>query len=158
MPENNKELTIVRTFDAKIDVVFRAWTDPEVLVKWWGPNGVSIPECNLDLKPGGSIYIEMLAGAELGNLEGSTWPMTGVFKEITPPTKLVYESSAVVDDKPILDTLNTVIFEETEGKTKMTFSVVVTRVTPEAAGPLAGMEMGWNQSIDKLAKLLSRRV
>jgi uncharacterized protein YndB with AHSA1/START domain len=156
MEENTKELNIVREINAPTEQVFKAWTDPEILKKWWGPNGVTNSVRELDLKPNGLIDIVMLAGSELGDLEGSEWPMTGIFQEITPPTKLVYTSSAIIDGQPILDTLNTLILEDHEGKTKMTFNVKVTRTTPQAEGPLAGMEMGWNQSIDKLIKHLQK--
>lgn len=157
MEENSRELTIVRVLDAPREQVFKTWTDPELLAKWWGPNGVTSTARKLDLKPGGLIDIVMLAGDELGNLKGSEWPMTGVFQEIDPPSKLVYNSSAIMDNKPILDSHNTVTFEEENGKTKLTLRIVVTRVTAEAKGPLSGMKMGWTQSIDKLVKLVETR-
>lgn len=152
MTETIKQLNIVRLINAPREQVFKAWTEPGLLSKWWGPSGVTNPVCELDLRVGGKIHIVMLAGDELGDLAGSEWPMTGIFQEITPPLKLVYTSSAIIDGKPILDTLNTLTLEDLKGKTKMTFNIVVTRITPEASGPLSGMEIGWNQSIDKLVK------
>ena len=152
MEETIKQLNIVREINAPREQVFKAWTDPELLKQWWGPNGVTNPVCELDLRPGGSINIVMLAGSELGDLAGSEWPMTGIFQEIIPPSKLVYTSSAVIDGKPILDTTNTLTLENHDGKTKMTLNITVTRMTPEAEGPLSGMEVGWNQSLDKLIK------
>jgi uncharacterized protein YndB with AHSA1/START domain len=151
---DQKQLTIVRVINAPREQIFKAWTDPTLVAQWWGPDGVTNPVCQLDVRPGGVIDIVMLAGPELGELRGSKWPMTGVFQEITPPTKLVYVSSAIMDGKPILECLNTVTFEEQEGQTKMTLQIVVTKATPEAEGPLAGMSAGWNQSIGKLVKLL----
>lgn len=152
MEETIKQLHIIREINAPREQVFKAWTDPELLKQWWGPNGVTNPVCELDLRPGGSINIVMLAGSELGDLTGSEWPMTGIFQEIIPPSKLVYTSSAVIDGKPILDTTNTLTLEDHDGKTKMTLTIIVTRMTPEAEGPLSGMEVGWNQSLDKLIK------
>jgi uncharacterized protein YndB with AHSA1/START domain len=158
MTENsNRELTIVRVFDAPRELVFRAWTEPELMAQWWGPHGVTNPTCELDVKPGGAIHIVMLAGEELGDLKGSEWPMKGTFQEVAPPEKLVYTSSAIMDDKPIIESTNTVTFEEVDGKTKLTLHVLVTHATPEAEGPLSGMEMGWSQSIDKLAKLVAEQ-
>lgn len=150
-----KELTIVREFNATIDRVYNAWTDPEIIAKWWGPNGVTNKVNKLDSRPNGEINIVMLAGEDLGELKGSEWPMEGKFQVVEPPTKLVYSSSAIIDGKPILDCLNTVTFETVNNKTKMTLNIRVTRITPEAEGPLSGMEIGWNQSIDKLTKLIS---
>lgn len=151
---NNPGLRIVRVINAPIEQVFKAWTDPEILAKWWGPSGVTNPVCKIDLRPGGAIDIVMLAGKELGDLAGQKWPMTGVFQEITPPTKLIYTASAIIDGKPIIESINTVTFEDQEGKTKLTLEVKITKAMPEAAGPLAGMSMGWNQSVDKLALVL----
>ena len=151
---NQKQLTVVRVINAPRERVFKAWTDPELVTQWWGPDGVTNPVCELDVRPGGAIDIVMLAGPELGDLQGSKWPMTGVFQEIIPSAKLVYVSSAIMDGKPILDFLNTVTFEEQAGQTKMTLQIVVTKATPQAEGPLAGMSAGWNQSIGKLVKLL----
>jgi uncharacterized protein YndB with AHSA1/START domain len=150
-------LTIVRLFDAPIEQVFRAWTDPQLLARWWGPQGVTNPVCKLDVKPGGSIEIVMLAGEAMGSLKGSKWPMTGVYQEIIPPSKLVYRASAIMEGKPIIESLNTVTFEEVEGKTKITLDVQVTRTAPGAEGPLSGMAIGWNQSVDKLAQLVKRQ-
>ena len=152
MKENIRQLNIVREINAPREQVYKAWTDPELLKQWWGPNGVTNPVCELDLRPGGSINIVMLAGSELGDLAGSEWPITGIFQEIIPPSKLVYTSSAVLDCKPILDTTNTLTLEDHDGKTKMTLNITVTRTAPEAEGPLSGMEVVWNQSLDKLIK------
>lgn len=149
------DMTITRTFDAPIAKVWRAWTDPTVLQKWWGPRGVTNPTCEWQARPGGKIIIVMLAGEQLGSLSGSEWPMTGTFKEVTPLKKLVYVSNAIMDDKPIIESLNTVTFKDQGGKTKMTLHIAITKVTAEATGPLAGMEIGWSQAIDKLAEILN---
>jgi len=153
MTVNNRDLTIVRTFKAPIKDVFKAWTDPEILAQWWGPSGVTNPTCQLDVRPGGEMFIVMLAGKDLGDLAGNEWPMSGTYVEVTEPYKLVFRSRALIDGKPILETLNTVTFSEEGENTKMTLSVVVTQTTPEAEGPLSGMKIGWTQSINKLEDL-----
>lgn len=152
--ENNKELTIERTFDAPRELVWKAWTDVEMLKKWWGPRGVTNPVCKMDARPGGAIDIVMLAGKELGPLAGNEWPMRGQVQEVIEPEKLVFTSSAIINNKPILENLVTVTFKEDDGKTKMTLHIIVTKTTPEAEGPLSGMKMGWTQSIDKLEEML----
>lgn len=153
--ENSKELTLIRIFNASKELVFKAWTNPEIVAKWWGPKGVTNPTCELDAKPGGNIYIVMLAGEELGPLKGQKWPMRGKFKEVIPPEKLVFTSQAIMDGKPILETLCTVSFGKNGKKTKMTVHIVVTKTTPQAEGPLKGMETGWSQSLDKLEELVT---
>ena len=155
--QNGRELTITRIFDAPRELVWKAWTDPKLVEKWWGPRGVSNPVCKLDAKPNGMIHIVMLAGEELGELEGQRWPMSGTFQELTPPGRLVFTSSAIEDAAgvPQLENRVTVTFEEELGnKTKMTLHVVVTKAGPGTEGPLSGMEMGWTQSIEKLGEML----
>ncbi|HSW48477.1 MAG TPA: SRPBCC domain-containing protein [Candidatus Saccharimonadales bacterium] len=157
MEDQKKELTLERTFDAPRDLVFKAWTDKELVKKWWGPRGVTNPVCEVDAVPGGKINIVMLAGPELGELAGQEWPMTGKFEEVAEPEKLVYTANAIVDGKEVLTTRNTITFEEQDGKTKMTAHILVTKTTPEAEGPLAGMEMGWDQQLDKLVEFIKAR-
>lgn len=154
MEDTQKELTLTRTFDAPRDVVFKAWTDQKLVQQWWGPRGVTNPTCEWEARPGGSIHIVMLAGEELGPMKGQEWPMTGEFKEVEAPEKLVFTGNAIVAGKEILQHLTTVTLTEQDGKTHMTVHIVVTKATPEAAGPLKGMEMGWNQQLEKLGEFL----
>jgi uncharacterized protein YndB with AHSA1/START domain len=151
---SNKELTLTRIYDVPREKVWKYWTDPTLVQQWWGPDGVSIPTCVWEARPEGTINIVMLAGKELGPMAGQEWPMTGKFVDVQEPGKLVFSANAIMNDKPILEHLTTVTFEEKDGKTHMTVHIQVTMVTPEAAGPLSGMEMGWNQQLDKLGKSL----
>lgn len=151
-----KELTLTREFDAPRELVYKAWTDEKLVAKWWGPEGFSIPVSELDVRPGGAIDIVMEDTA--GIIEkGGRYPMAGNYEEVVEPEKLAFTASAVVNDTPVMDTLTTVTFEEMQGKTKVTVHIEVTRVTPEAEGPLSGMEMGWNQQLDKLVRLLKSK-
>ena len=49
-----RELVITRVFDAPRDLVFKAWTERDRMMRWWGPNGFTLPVCNLDVRPGGA--------------------------------------------------------------------------------------------------------
>ena len=102
----------------------------------------------LDVRPGGAILIHM-AGPD-----GVVYPMKGMFHEIVEPERLVFASSAVEDEEgnPQLETLSTATFDDQGGKTKLTLRVAVVRSTPAAEWALAGMEEGWNQSLDKLTE------
>ncbi len=150
------ELKLTRVLDASRERVWKAWTDPKQLQEWWGPRGVTNPTCIFDAHPEGKIHIVMLAGKELGNFAGNEWPMTGVVTEVVELEKLVFTSTAIMNGKPFMESLNTVTLEEYGNKTRMTLHIVVTKTTPEAEGPLSGMEMGWTQSIDKLGELVAR--
>jgi uncharacterized protein YndB with AHSA1/START domain len=148
--QNIRELTLTRTFDSPRKLVFKAWTDPKLVTQWWGPNGVTTPICEVDANVGGLIYIVMEAGEELGKFKGTKWPMKGIFEEIVEPSKIVFSATAINNDKPFLENLTTVTFEELGGKTKMTVHILITKALPGAEGALAGMEQGWNQQLDKL--------
>jgi uncharacterized protein YndB with AHSA1/START domain len=149
-----KELTLQRTFDAPRDMVWKYWTDQQLVAQWWGPRGFTNPTCEWEVIPDGKIHIVMLAGDELGSLAGLEAPMTGKFDAVEVPEKLVFTASAIVNGKEVLETQTTVIFVEHDGKTTLKVHIVVTKTTPEAEGPLAGMEAGWNQQLDKLAESL----
>lgn len=127
-----RELTITRIFNVSRELVFRAWTDPKLMAEWWGPKGVTNPVCELNVRLGGSILIVMLAGKDLGALEGQRWPMTGTFREVVPPKRIVYTSSAIEDasGNPQLENEVTILLEELGGKTKMTLHIVVTKAGP----------------------------
>ncbi|HVO86570.1 MAG TPA: SRPBCC domain-containing protein [Candidatus Binatia bacterium] len=152
---DNKKLVITRVLDAPLSKVWQAWVEQEQVVQWWGPYGATNPTCEWDARPGGKINILMLAGKELGPLAGQEWPMNGEFRSVEPEKKLVFTTAALSRSKAILENQVTVTFEEQGSKTKLTVDIVVTRITKEAEGPLAGMEMGWNQQLDKLTKHLA---
>ncbi len=148
--EPQREITITRLFDAPRELVFNAWTDPKHVAQWWGPKGFSNPVCEMDVRPGGAILIHMASP------DGTVIPGRGFFKEIVPPERIVMTSGAFEDAEgnQELEVLNTITFEEENGKTRLTLHAVVLRATPAVEGSLAGMEAGWNQSLDKLAASL----
>jgi uncharacterized protein YndB with AHSA1/START domain len=142
-----RTLTLERIIDAPRELVFKAWTDPKQVAQWWGPKYFTNPICEMDVRPGGAILIHM-AGPD-----GTVYPMTGTFDEIVEPERLVMTTGAFEDEEgnPQLEDITTVTFAEHEGKTKLTVHAVVTKSAPAAEGALAGMEQGWNQSLDRLA-------
>jgi uncharacterized protein YndB with AHSA1/START domain len=148
-----QELTLKRTFDAPIELVFKAWTDPSLIAKWWGPTYFTVPVCEIEPRPGGKLYIVM-HGPKNSDFDIDL-PMTGTYKEFVPPRRLVWTSQAVMDENgvPQLETLSTLNFKEVGGKTEMTLQIVLTKLTPAAEAAWGGAEMGWNMSLDKLAAL-----
>ena len=153
MNENEKELTIERVFSASRERVWQAWTDPAQFAKWWGPKGVTTPECTIEARVGGEIYAVMLAGKELGPLAGQRWPVRGKFIEVVDKQKLVFENNAVAEDgQMLIEGKTTALFEDAPGgKTKLTLIVHAVGRAPQAPQMLAGMQQGWTESIDKLA-------
>lgn len=155
MPEYKKEITITREYDAPRALVFKAWTDPEMVKQWWGPEGVFIPVCELDVRPGGSMNIVMEAGESLGSFKGTKWPMEGTYVAIEEPSKIVFTANAIDKGKAVLEHQTTVTFEEVGEKTKMNIHVQVTKTLPGSEFAVAGMEQGWNSQSDKLGKFLA---
>lgn len=141
-----QSLTLTRVFDAPRALVFRAWTDPKQVAQWWGPHGFTSPRCELDVRPGGKIHIDMRGP------DGTVHAMTGSFTEVAPPERLVF-MSAVPDaqGKPIFEVRTTVTFAETGGKTTQTLEALVTYRTPAADQYIKGMEAGWTQTLERLA-------
>ena len=156
---NTSEFTITRTFDAPREHVWKAWTDPETLKRWWGPKDFTTPFATIDLRPGGK-HLNCMRSPE-----GKDYWSTGVYREVIEPERIVVTDSFADEhgnvvpathygmsaDLP-LEMLVTVTFEEDAGKTRLTL---------KHSGFPPGQDyedakVGWNQSFDKLAELLSR--
>jgi uncharacterized protein YndB with AHSA1/START domain len=140
-----REVTLVRTFDAPRDLVFRAWTEPKHLQQWWGPACWTNSVAEVDLRVGGAWKVVMRAP------DGGEYPCVGIYREIDAPTRLVFTNDAVATDGTrLLDGLTTVLFEEEGGKTKLTLKAHAKGLVDYAGMMLKGMEMGWSQSLDRL--------
>jgi uncharacterized protein YndB with AHSA1/START domain len=144
-----REVTISRLIAAPRALVFKAWTDPMHLARWWGPRGFSNPVCEVDARVGGQLRIVMRGP------DGTDYPMRGVFREVVAPQRLVFTNFPVdADDRPLMDGLTTVTFADEDGKgglkTRVTVVTRATGLAPVAAKMLDGMEAGWTQSIDRL--------
>lgn len=139
------DLVMTRVFDAPRELVFQAWTETRHVAQWWGPNGFTNPVCEMDVRVGGAIRIDMRAP------DGVVYPMSGVFQEIARPERLVFVGSALDDQgNSMFDVLNTVLFAEQHGKTTLTLQMRVIKATAQAPQYLKGMEAGWTQSLDRL--------
>jgi uncharacterized protein YndB with AHSA1/START domain len=146
-----QELIITRVFDAPRELVWKVWTDPKHMAQWWGPHRFTNPVCELDVRPGGAILIHMRAP------DGTVYPMTGVYQEVVAPERLVFTSSALDEEgNPLFEVLNILTFAEQGGKTTQTLLARVVRRTAKAAPYLAGMEAGWTQTLERLAKYLAQ--
>ena len=149
MTVKEKELVLKRVFNAPRERVWKAWTDPRQLAQWWGPAGFTNPVCEADVRPGGAIRIDMRGP------DGAVYPMTGVYREVVAPERLVFAASAL-DEKgrPLFEVLNTVTFAKQGGKTLLTVRAQVVNKTAGADAYLEGMEAGWSQSLVRLDALL----
>jgi uncharacterized protein YndB with AHSA1/START domain len=147
-----REVTLTRIFDAPRGVVWKAWTDPVLLAKWWGPKTFTNPVCDFDARPGGKIHIDMRAP------NGTVYPMTGTVLEVIDGERLVFMSVAEDHDGNALIEGHTVVtFEDLGTKTKITIHARAAATMPIAEEMLKGMEAGWTQSLEKLDALVSGR-
>ncbi|HTB63246.1 MAG TPA: SRPBCC domain-containing protein [Opitutales bacterium] len=145
------EVSFTRIFDAPRELVWKAWTDPKQMAKWWGPKMFTNPICKMDVRPGGKLRIVMRAP------NGFEHPMTGVFREVTPPSRLVLTTLAVDEnEKPLLEGLADATFIAQGKKTKLILKSHATGIAPIAAQMLGGMKAGWSQSLVRLRSLLAK--
>ena len=153
-------VVITRVFEAPRELVWKAWTECERLIRWWGPKGFATPFCKTDLHVGG-VYVNCMRSPD-----GKDYWSTGIYREIVPLKRIVCTDSFADEKGNIvpatyygmsadfpLEMLVTVTFEEIGGKTKVTLR--------HALGPVPASErdlcrQGWSESLDKLAGELAK--
>lgn len=153
----DREVLITRVFDAPRDLVFRAWTDPAHLKRWFAPTGCTVQFARLDIRPSGAFHSCIRSPA------GDCW-CSGVYREIVAPERIVF-TMAVADKNGHLiepaaagmdpdwprETLVTVIFAERAGKTTVTLRQTVS----EALAKRTGAHPSWLSMLDRLAEGLA---
>ena len=158
-PTVERALVITRIFAAPRELVWKAWTEPERLMRWWGPKNFTAPFCRIDLRVGGA-YLSCMRSAE-----GQEYWSTGVYREIVAPSRLVCTDSFADEKGNVVpashygmsgdwpeELLITVTFEEQAGKTRLTL-----RHEGIPAGEMSEQcAAGWNESFDKLAESLAK--
>jgi uncharacterized protein YndB with AHSA1/START domain len=152
-----KELEIERTYDAPVNNVWKAWTEPEQIKEWWGPDNVTIPECEVDLRVGGRIYIVMEAGEAMGPYKGTRWPMDGTFTVVEENSKLAYEVKAWTEGQEgatEIDQVTELTMHEDNGKTVIKLKATINKTGPDTKMAVEGMQMGFNQQLEKLNDFL----
>jgi uncharacterized protein YndB with AHSA1/START domain len=136
------ELVMIRAFDAPRELLWEAWTSPEHLPRWLlGPEGSTMPVCESDLRVGGEWHFvwRQEDGSEMG--------MTGEYKEITPPERLV-SSQSWGDDWP--ETTNTLVFTEDGERTIVTQTILYPSLEARDAALATGMRTGIDSGFDRL--------
>ena len=141
-----RTLRIERLVAGTPESVFEAWTNPDILTKWWGPDGVTIPQHELDVRPGGK-WSTTMHSAEMGNRT-----VSGEYRTIDPPRRLVFTWAWHNDgERSENETEVAVDFAPVEGGTRLT--LVQQRFHSIEARD--NHHKGWESSVNGLAKYLA---
>jgi uncharacterized protein YndB with AHSA1/START domain len=136
------ELLITRTFEAPASLLFALWSQPEHMKCWMGPANFNCPEATIDFRVGGA-YRAMIKSAE----HGENW-FGGIYREIEPNKRLVFTFTWDNNGPSAgVETLVTITFEESDGRTVQTFHQRPFRSVERRDGHVGG----WTETFDKLA-------
>ncbi len=159
-----EDLIVKRIINAPVELVWKAWTDPEYVMRWWGPKYYTSPSCKIDLRAGGKYLFCMRAPKELGGLDSYT---AGVYMKIVPGELLEFTQSLADKDGKKIDPVQmgmppdfpeelqtVVVFKKIKGcnMTELTITEHDWTMGQMYVYSYAGMQ----QSIDKLAEILEQ--
>ena len=161
--KEKEDLVVTRIIDAPIELVWKAWTDPDHVMKWWGPKYYTSPSCKIDLREGGKYVFCMRAPQEQGGQDSYT---AGIFKKILPMELLEFTQGMADQDGNPIDpaqagmppdfpkAIRTVVtFKRFRGD--MT-ELTVTEYAWPASQMMVYSIAGLHQSIDKLIESLKK--
>jgi len=171
MTKNNiapkkRGLVVTRAFDAPIELVWKAWTDPEYVMRWWGPDHFTSPSAKIDFREGGTSLVCMRAPKEFGGQDMySTW----AYQKIVPMERIEFIQNLSDKDGNLIDpaklglppefprdTRTVITFKDLgNGKTEMTVTEYGMPTSDTEMGRNA--EIGLNQSLDKTAAIFAKK-
>lgn len=146
-----REITITRVFDAPREAVWRAWTEPDQLARWWGKRGWSTPlsTVTLDVRPGGAFRLNSISDEN-----GAEMPLDVVYREVVELERLVWADPADADRPGTEGRVGTVTFTDLgDGRTEMVFHTTV-QMSDELRRAAEG---GLGSAFDRLAETLESR-
>ena len=153
---SDKEILITRTFDAPRELVWQMWTMAEHLQQWWGPEGWTLPVCELDFRPGGTWFYCMQGPDGMQSCGKAT------YLEIDAPERIVYEDAfADADGNPLEEmpvAHSTLKFVEADGKTTVINTVRYPTKADRDKVIEMGMEAGIDQTLNRLEAYLAQKL
>jgi uncharacterized protein YndB with AHSA1/START domain len=148
----DRELVLTRLINAPREKVYRCWTEPELMKQWFAPLPYTTPHVEVDVRPGGSVYIVMRGP------DGKDLPNHGVYLEVVPNERLVstdaYTKAWEPSDKPFMTLILT--FEDEGGKTRYTARARHWTVADREAHEKMGFHQGWGICTDQLEALVAK--
>jgi uncharacterized protein YndB with AHSA1/START domain len=149
---------VERVFDAPVAAVWKAWSDPEAMKRWWGPHGFTAPSATIDFRVGGR-YVNCMHSIE----QNKDYWSTGTYQEIVPMQRIVTTDSFADENGTVvpasyygmspeypLEMHVIITFEDLGGKTKL--KIEHSGMPNATEGD--GASKGWSESLDKLAESL----
>jgi uncharacterized protein YndB with AHSA1/START domain len=148
--QNQNEISITRIYDAPVDAVWNAWTDPEQVAHWWGPRGFTITTHSKDLRPGGQWHYTMHGP------DGVNYPNRTMYFEVEEHSKLVYDHGAAEDQPPLFRV--TVLFSKSGNKTKMEMTMAFSSPESREQALKNIKAHSGNATWDRLAEYLAQKL
>ena len=151
LEQDPRSIIATRVLDAPRELVWTAWTKPEPLGQWWGPDGFSTTTSAYDLRPGG-VWRFVMHGPD-----GRDYQNRIVFEEVVRPERIVYRHGGAEDVEPV-QFRTTVTFEDLGGKTRLTLHARFP--SPEERDRVIrdyGADKGMLQTLARLAEYLTRQ-
>jgi uncharacterized protein YndB with AHSA1/START domain len=145
----DREIVIERIVNAPRELVWRAWTEPDQIAKWWGPNGFTTTIHEMHVRVGGAWRFIMHGP------DGTDYPNRIVYREIVKPERLVYDHDDDGDGKHSFH--STVTFVATGDRTRVTLRVVFPTADARAAAVKFGAVEGGEQTLARLEQHLAAR-
>jgi uncharacterized protein YndB with AHSA1/START domain len=142
------EIVITRSFDAPRELVFKAFTDADAVRQWWGLNSTETVVDQLEARPGGRWRFVQRDG------DGNEFGFHGVYHDLQAPERIVYTFE--FEGMPGHVLLETLVFEDQDGRTQMTDTSVFQSVADRDGMLQSGMESGAAESMDRLDEYLAR--
>jgi uncharacterized protein YndB with AHSA1/START domain len=145
----DREIVVTRIFDAPRQLVFDAYTKPALIKRWLlGPDGWSMPVCEIDLRVGGKYRYVWKSDSD-----GSEMGMGGVYREVAAPERIV--ATEVFDEAWYPgEAVDTIVFVERDGKTTLTQTILYNSRETRDAVLKSPMQTGMAASYDRLEKFL----
>jgi uncharacterized protein YndB with AHSA1/START domain len=140
-----ERILITREFDAPKRLVYRAWTEPELVARWWGGERGEVRSVRIELRVGGAWRCVMVLE------DGSEAAFRGEYREIVPNERIV--STEVYEGLPGAQALNTVTFTEEDGRTTLRVLVQHSSKEMRDAHLGSGMETGMQEALDLLERV-----
>ncbi len=140
-------IVIERELDAPRELVWRMWTDPDEVARWWGPEGFTTPreKIEYDLRPGGVARLTMVGP------DGEEYPSDGHFRVVEPPERLSFGEDS--SDHPMIQSGETTVELIDLGESRTRIVITSRMICAQELPDLA--RAGWSSQLEKLASVLA---